>query len=412
MKRFISIFVFILIGTVLAEGEEMKFVTVLSSPVGTFAQLETANPTRAVQSPVVNFGTSSVSTGRIELKGAAGYIEDLYLQSGTELGGNAGAYRLEQGMEVGSGGRITGGRLMANEVDFSGALEGKSEVKGSLYTDEISVAGAKAGSLTIAEEVELTASSGEEEALEWSDAYICDYEEKNISEGDQKLQVGKWMTVSECQEYIDTLGDCGDDYLHEFDAEAYVAAHPDKGLRCIDYVITDKYKGILDHSEHYAGPGCIYDPRYCRQDPAYSYPICDLVEKPQPAKIGKGCYGGDATQACNFLWNELNKKFKWSGDDGRLETHRDFEGSYLSVRCVGECPNVTGIVPGNEWLIRNKIPSYECYFPTKCRVVIIKEAPSAPSSKCKAGSPRYNSYLLKSKATTASSDSEEEETEE
>ena len=156
MKRFISVIVFILIWTVLAEGEEMKFVTVLSSPVGTFAHLETANPTRAVQSanptravqsPVVNFGTSRVSTGRMELKGAAGYIEELHLKSGTELGGNAGAYRVAEGMEVGTGGRITGGRLMANEVDFSGALEGKSEVKGSLYTDEISVAVGRRGSI-------------------------------------------------------------------------------------------------------------------------------------------------------------------------------------------------------------------------------------------------------------------------
>ncbi len=389
MKRLISVIVFILIGTVLAEGEEMKFVTVLSSPVGTFAQLETANPTRAVQSPVVNFGTSRVTVGRMELKGAAGYIEDLYLQSGTELGGNAGAYRLEQGMEVGTGGRITGGRLMANEVDFSGALEGKSEVKGSLYIDEIAVAGAKADSLTIPEEVELTASSGEEEVLEWSNEYNCDYE--RLNSGDEGITVSDWMDVGDCSTYRDS---CDGDLTTEFDVDSLKGRKD--SFSCTDIKIT----GVC--SAWNTGP---WQDRYYEFDST--------------------CAGKTAgTQACEMipyfgimdtlvpLWakgveNYWNQYIK-DGDSKIVKYVYKASGSNLELKCTGSCYQgcyssyYSGSTRVCTHLTRFWFPSIEGYCPAKCRKIqYLADTP------CKTGSPTYDSYLLKSKTKTDSSSSEE-----
>ncbi len=408
MKRFISVIVFILIWTVLAEGEEMKFVTVLSSPVGTFAHLETANPTRAVQSPVVNFGTSRVSTGRMELKGAAGYIEELHLKSGTELGGNAGAYRVAEGMEVGTGGRLPGGRLMANEVDFSGALEGKSEVKGSLYTDEISVAGAKAGSLTIPDEVELTASSGEEEVLEWSNEYTCDYEQ--FVSGDGEVTVSGWMNIANCRTNSDT---CNWDSMGEFDVDS-LKGRKDP-LSCVDVSLSADctayiYESTLDNA--YNDHSCTLDYNAAHWNPPqYKYKDFPKGHKdfsvncPAAAFVtGYDVSTGWASLLASY-WNKLIQGKNFTELKKYVTIHAD--GS-VKLGCSGGCRHGCYHYSGSVCYITAyfyPIISGTCSL--KCRN--IDYVPPPKESKCREGSPTYDSYLLKS--TTSSSDSKEEGTE-
>ena len=363
MKRLISVIVFILIGTVLAEGEEMKFVTVLSSPVGTFAQLETANPTRAVKSPVVNFGTSRVTVGRMELKGAAGYIEDLSLQSGTELGGNAGAYRVAEGMEVGSGGRITGGRLMANEVNFSGALEGRSEVKGSLYIDEIAVAGAKADSLTIPDEVELTASSGEEEVLEWSNEYICDYEKGTSDESEETqeigLNVGQW--TNECY----STSDCNNNFrdaMTDQEIEAWANAHSQsKTVSCTDYK-------LCTPSELKGGYSC----------------NTNGISENTVEDTGRWW-----SSNCPSTGHGVNMRNSW---DTQLKTYGKWLNGHLSLSYFPE-----GLVISCQRKnSAGKWDQFFRYYRANCRKISYR----SPYADCKPTSTaRYDSYLLKSKST-------------
>ena len=157
-------------------GEEMRFITTLSSPVGTFAQLETADPQYYTEAPVVNYCNTWVSSGKMTLAGANAYVGQLKLLPGVTLGGNVPEYRVSgsSGIVMYGGGRITGGRLMANKVAFTTMGQSKSDVENTLYVPSASFRGAKATNLTIPGKVQ-TANQGSGEELEWSNIYTSDY---------------------------------------------------------------------------------------------------------------------------------------------------------------------------------------------------------------------------------------------
>lgn len=157
-------------------GEEMRFITTLSSPVGTFAQLETADPQYYTEAPVVNYCNTWVSSGKMTLAGANAYVGQLKLLPGVTLGGNVPEYRVSgsSGIVMYGGGRITGGRLMANKVAFTTMGQSKSNVENTLYVPSASFRGAKATNLTIPGKVQ-TANQGSGEELEWSNIYTSDY---------------------------------------------------------------------------------------------------------------------------------------------------------------------------------------------------------------------------------------------
>lgn len=175
MKKILA-FMLLPLCTCVCGGEEMRFITTLSSPVGTFAQLETADPQYYTEAPVVNYCNTWVSSGKMTLAGANAYVGQLKLLPGVTLGGNVPEYRVagSSGIVMYGGGRITGGRLMANKVAFTTLAQSKSNVENTLYVPSASFRGAKATNLTIPGKVQ-TANQGSGEELEWSNIYTSDY---------------------------------------------------------------------------------------------------------------------------------------------------------------------------------------------------------------------------------------------
>lgn len=155
----------------ITHAEQLKFVTVLSSPVGTFNKLEEVDPAKSVQSPVINFCTSIGQEGKVVLRGnTPPDITTLNLSEGTTLGGDGGNYILNS-LTMKDGGTLKGSRLLANTVQINNPTVGKST---NLYTNELTVAGAKTETLDI--------NNGESKIMEhhnatemvWSNQYKMD----------------------------------------------------------------------------------------------------------------------------------------------------------------------------------------------------------------------------------------------
>lgn len=175
MKRLWTVSLAVLFAASIAGAEEMRFITTLSSPVGTFAQLETANPEVNTEVPVVNFCNTGVNSGKMTLSGANAYVQKLSLQPGTVLGGDVKEYRLAGTLAVYNAGQVTGGRLIANRVQvFSSTSDAYSQVSDTLYGSGIDLEGAKTTNLTIPGKVQ-TVNQGDGEELEWSNIYTKDY---------------------------------------------------------------------------------------------------------------------------------------------------------------------------------------------------------------------------------------------
>ena len=160
----------------------MTFVTTLSSPLGTFAQLETADPSALSSVPLVNFCNSRASAGTVTLQGADTYIQTLALKNATVLGGNTPEYRISGTLSVNNNSEVTGGRLLANAATVSGASSAKSKVADTLYMSSMKVKGAKAAGLTIPSQVQ-TSGSGNNDELEWSNIYTKDYKSDGSATG-------------------------------------------------------------------------------------------------------------------------------------------------------------------------------------------------------------------------------------
>lgn len=139
----------------LCYGENMEFVTVLSSPVGTFASLETADATKVTQAQKVNFGSRLSSGGTIEMTGTTGpSLGALKLDDNAGLSStNAKEVRLS-GMTVNRSGAVTGNSLLADTMNVRDASQSYLKVTGTsagqMQIDSgITVQGAGADKLTI-----------------------------------------------------------------------------------------------------------------------------------------------------------------------------------------------------------------------------------------------------------------------
>ncbi|MGN0024507.1 MAG: hypothetical protein ACI351_03650 [Candidatus Avelusimicrobium sp.] len=145
MKKIFSVVFTLLSSCVFAE--EMQFVTVLSSPVGSFNRLEAVDYSDPAQGTTVNFCTKIGTGGKVQLKGNNNVdIENTNLSPNTTLGrSNAGDYVLQK-ITLNSAGELEGSRLLSKVVNVSGQGVGKSN---NLYGTTLTVAGAKATTLNV-----------------------------------------------------------------------------------------------------------------------------------------------------------------------------------------------------------------------------------------------------------------------
>ena len=121
MKKILTSMALISLGVAVIQAEELKFVTVLSQPIGAFAQVESLNEERASKTLFVNFCNTSVSTGKIDVQGMV-KMNELRLTGSDARAGSATNklnYQITEadGLEVGSGGSLLGGRLLANSAN-------------------------------------------------------------------------------------------------------------------------------------------------------------------------------------------------------------------------------------------------------------------------------------------------------
>lgn len=177
MKKLILLFGLVCSSGMFAWANQMQFVTTLSSPMGTFAALETADSSVVSSAPLVNFCNTRAPAGEITVKGADAYISVLALKNGTVLGGNTPEFRISSALGVNNNTTVTGGRLMANSASLSGASSAKSKVEESLYVASVKLKGAKTEALTIPGQVQTGAhganTAGNE--MRWSNEYKKDY---------------------------------------------------------------------------------------------------------------------------------------------------------------------------------------------------------------------------------------------
>ena len=146
MKKLISVFTMTFLCS-LSYAESMKFITVLSSPVGTFNKLEAVDPASSAYGKTVNFCTNIGTQGVVELKGTKpAALTTVVLSNNTTLGKtDEGKFSLST-IELHSGGSIRGGRLFGNTVTVNNAASGKAN---NLYGNTLTVAGAKTDDLTV-----------------------------------------------------------------------------------------------------------------------------------------------------------------------------------------------------------------------------------------------------------------------
>ncbi len=244
MKRIF--FLLFLVGCILpACAEQMTFVTTLSSPLGTFAQLETADYSATTSVPLLNFCNTRSSAGTVALKGADTYLQTLSLKNGTTLGGNTPEYRISGTLAVNAGGEVEGGRLLANAATVSGASSAKSKVEDTLYAASLKVKGAKAASLTIPGQVQTSGQGGDDE-LEWSNIYTKDYKSdgsttgsnsytsyllktKGTPEPECNLTWADCITDTEWRDFDEENCQCIDRYLLQYKEMTFAAT----GYECL-----------------------------------------------------------------------------------------------------------------------------------------------------------------------------------
>ncbi len=174
MKKLISAFVMMFLCS-LSYAESMKFITVLSSPVGTFNKLEAVDSTASAYGKTVNFCTSIGTQGVVELKGTkTAELTTVSLSKNTTLGKtDEGKFSLNN-ITLKQGGSIKGGRLFGNTVTVNNAASGKAD---NLYGNQLTVAGAKTKTLDIGSgksKINGPGDSTGKEDMVWSNEYQDD----------------------------------------------------------------------------------------------------------------------------------------------------------------------------------------------------------------------------------------------
>ena len=180
MKKITLICACVLLFTAV-NAEQMQFVTTMSAPVGNFAHLDAADSTHVTSAPILNFCNTRSSVGKIVIKGAGAYLNQVNIQNGTTLGStNTPEYRLGANLSIENGGTVTAGRVMANDVTFKDTNFHKSNVTNAIYGNDVAVMGGKADNMEISGTAKInkseqnSANLGEE--LWWDNQYASDYD--------------------------------------------------------------------------------------------------------------------------------------------------------------------------------------------------------------------------------------------
>ena len=170
MKKLIPLLL-LLSACSLSYAESMKFITVLSSPVGTFNKLEAVDPAQPAKGNTVNFCTNIGTQGVVELKGTKpAALSTVSLSNNTTLGKtDEGKFSLSK-IELHSGGSIRGGRLFGNTVTVNNAASGKAN---NLYGNELTVAGAKTKTLDVNSGASKITAQHDGADMVWSNEYSC-----------------------------------------------------------------------------------------------------------------------------------------------------------------------------------------------------------------------------------------------
>lgn len=165
-----------------ASAESMQFVTRLSSPVGTFSQLEAVNEELdSLSVPLANFGSQKSPSGTVNINKYIVYFKKLLLKNGTALQGDAAEVRIgssadsQNGFVLWAHSTLSGKRLIARNVLFPESQRPKyNQVKDTLYSRDLTVKGAKTKTLSVSGKIEIS-TQGSGDTMEWSNIYARDY---------------------------------------------------------------------------------------------------------------------------------------------------------------------------------------------------------------------------------------------
>lgn len=165
-----------------ASAESMQFVTRLSSPVGTFSQLEAVNEELdSLSVPLANFGSQKSPSGTVNINKYIVYFKKLLLKNGTALQGDAAEVRIgssadsQNGFVLWAHSTLSGKRLIARNVLFPESQRPKyNQVKDTLYSRDFTVKGAKTKTLSVSGKIEIS-TQGSGDTMEWSNIYARDY---------------------------------------------------------------------------------------------------------------------------------------------------------------------------------------------------------------------------------------------
>lgn len=159
-------------------AESMQFVTLLSSPLGTFSRLETADPTVRTKSTRVNFCTTKVTTGaEIRFERVSPSITFLNLANGTTLAGALTNYYTTTRFDLASGGTVKGKALLASNLTYQNATSAKSKVSNTMTVrSSATFKGGYATELDIPDTAKSVDSPADNlgEELHWSNTYQCE----------------------------------------------------------------------------------------------------------------------------------------------------------------------------------------------------------------------------------------------
>ena len=408
MKKITLIFACMLLFTAVS-AEQMQFVTTMSAPVGNFARLDAADPTHVTRvgkdgdssSGYLNFCNTRSSVGDIIIKGAGAYLNQVNIQNGTTLGStNTPEYRLGENLSIENGGTVTAGRVMANDVTFKDTNFHKSKVTNTIYGNDISVMGGKTDNMEIASTAKINKSAQNsaylDKEMEWSNEYQCDYTSSSNTEGESV-----WGT-----EYVDVKEYIGNNssYLSGKSAPWYVPGDDSRkyDVQC-DCVYCFEEGSIQAMSKaNWAG---------------FFTEICNE----------HGVNGGDAHASNLATWASTRRHPSFYEQESFNAGRRFYTatpildgryGSNSNTELVNNasCGNDFGDIGPSDLSKRDKSYAIGCLFRMgsdsygnasygynycafwNCRV---KEPREGTSQECT--TPKYTSYLLKSKARVAES---------
>lgn len=188
-------------------GENMDFVTVMSSPVGSFTNLETADPGQYARSAKVNFCNSEVNSGSITIAGTTGAsLGNLVLAKGGQLSSDAAILGVNgtSGIQVFKEGSLNAKQMMASQVNVSQADEAYLRVTGNnagqmKVGGNMSVRGAGTKNLTIvrgSNSQDTFVNGNNLATVKWSNEYRVNYNNyrnSSFQEGDAEPYANEYL---------------------------------------------------------------------------------------------------------------------------------------------------------------------------------------------------------------------------